>query len=583
MNIKIATALVCTAATGAVFAERIELKTRYATCVVETKGARVMSFKPVGGEEVVWNAEPEQVEAEKWAHGGIPACWPWFGVNGKVDIHGTAWRSEFKVVSRTEKNGRDELVLALDEPYARLEYTVSLGDALKLEMKTLNKSTRPLEFSAGFHPYFRVGDVEKCSVGGVNPEFRESAFTRPIALDRPIDDVFPAAPGSCGVYRLSDPVLDRTLYIFAENSTHVNIWNPGAPKDTPGFIPGDGWRNFACVEPLLGHSRKPVTVMPGQYVTLMMGIEVRKGSAVSGYLGKDSRLPQAAEEPTGRPFHVLYLGAHPDDGDYDFCAQLVKLVRAGAKVTVIACCNGCKGHVDMEPEALAARRLKEAQAAAKVYGLERYIVYECPDCELDPTRAWRERLGRVVRDIAPDMIFTHRTVDYHSDHRAVGQLVRDFAYFLGVPHWCPDTPVPQKLPFIMYAVDSFTLPRVMRPDLVMSVDGAFEEGVKGLLCHESQIVEWMPPEYGDDPKKITGEEARFAYAKRQATLHYRHYGKRHGDLIGKLYGRRDTLVSFAELSEYSRRPTKGELEFLTSIPGFKWVPDSAAEEGEGAR
>ena len=78
MNIKIATALVCTAATGVVFAERIELKTRYATCVVETKGARVMSFKPVGGEEVVWNAEPEQVEAEKWAHGGIPACWPWW-------------------------------------------------------------------------------------------------------------------------------------------------------------------------------------------------------------------------------------------------------------------------------------------------------------------------------------------------------------------------------------------------------------------------------------------------------------------------------------------------------------------------
>lgn len=561
------------------FAERIELKTQYASCVVETQGARVMSFKPAGGEEVIWNAEPEQVKAEKWAHGGIPVCWPWFGVNGKIDIHGTAWRGEFKVISRVKKNGRDELKLGFDAPNARLEYTISLGDGLKLEMKTVNTSSEPLVFSAGFHPYFRVGDVEKCSVGGVNPQFKESAFTEPVMLDKPIDDVFPASPGSCSIYRLADPVLDRTLYIFAENSTHVNIWNPGEKKDTPGIIPGESWRNFACVEPLLGYSRKPVTLKPGDYVTLMMGVEVRKGSVTSGFLGKDSRVPSAASEPTGRPFHVLYLGAHPDDGDYDFSAQLVKLVRAGAKVTLIACCNGCKGHVDMEPEALAARRLKEAQSAAKVYGLERYIVYECPDCELDPTRAWRERLGRIVRDIAPDMIFTHRTVDYHSDHRALGQLVRDFAYFLGVPHWCPDTPVPQKLPFIMYAVDTFTLPRIMRPDLMMSVDGAFDEGAKGLLCHRSQVVEWMPPEYGDDPAKLTTEEIRFDYAKQQARLHYEHYGKRHGDLIEKLYGKRDTLVSYAELSEYSRKPTKAELDFLTSIPGFKWTLETAAQGG----
>ncbi len=583
MNRTIAAFAACIMAATATFAERIELKTDYATCVVETRGARIMSFKPAGGEEVIWNAEPEQVEAEKWAHGGIPACWPWFGVNGKVDIHGTAWREEFKVISKVETGGRAKLVLALDGPAARLEYTVDLYDALKLEMKTVNTSKEPFKFSAAFHPYFRVGDVTKCSVGGVNAEFKESAFTKPISLVEPIDDVFPADKSSCSVYRLADPVLDRTIYIFAENSTRVNVWNPGAPKDTPGFIPGESWRNFACVEPVLGSVAEPVTLKPGDYISLMMGVEVRKGSATSGYLGKDPRRPAAADEPTGKPFHVLYLGAHPDDGDYDFCAQLVKLVRAGAKVSLIACCNGCKGHIDMTPEALAARRLKEAQAAAKVYGLERYIVYECPDCELDATRAWRERLGRIVRDIAPDMIFTHRTVDYHSDHRAVGQLVRDFAYFLGVPHWCPDTPVPQKLPFIMYAADSFTLPRPMRPDLVMSVDGAFDKGAEGLLCHRSQVVEWMPPEYGDDPSMFKDEASCLAYAKRQATLHYQHYGKRYGELIEKLYGKRDTLVSYAELSEYSRPPTKCELKFLTSIDGFKWVPEIGGEDGGGAR
>ena len=111
-------------------AERIELKTDSASCVVETRGARVLSFRPTDGEEVVWQADPVQTDAPKWAHGGIPLCWPWFGVNGKVDIHGTAWREDFKVVSKRGTKRRAELVLALDGEKARVECTVSLGDAL---------------------------------------------------------------------------------------------------------------------------------------------------------------------------------------------------------------------------------------------------------------------------------------------------------------------------------------------------------------------------------------------------------------------------------------------------------------------
>ena len=547
------------------------MKTDCASCVVETLGARVMSFRPTDGEEVLWQADPVQLTDAKWAHGGIPLCWPWFGVNGKVDIHGTAWREEFRVVSKRQTGRRSELVLALDGEKARVECTVSLGDALKLEMKTINTSAQPFSFHAGFHPYFRVGDVTKCTVGGVSPKFGASAFTKPISLANPIDDVFPAASGSCTTYRLADPVLDRTLYVFAENSTEVNVWNPGAPKEMPGYIPGDSWRTFACVEPIVGSGLSPVTLAPGDSRTLMMGVEVRKGAKVTGYVGKDPRRPAAADEPTGRPFHVLYLGAHPDDFDYSLSAQAVKLVRAGAKVTAVAFCNGNKGHVDMSPEALAARRLKEAQAAAKVYGLERYVILDSPDCELDATRAWRERIGRLVRDVAPDMVLTHRTVDYHANHRAVGQIVQDLTYFLGVPHWCPDTPVPEKLPFVMYAVDDFTSPRRVRADLVMSAAGGVEEGARGLACHVSQLFEWMPPELGDDPANLTAPDARTAYALKLEKEYCAAHAKAYADVFEKVYGNRNEPAAVAELSEYSRAPSATELKFLESVPGFKWI------------
>lgn len=555
-------------AVGCLRADVISLKTDYASCSIETEGARVLSFKGADGVEALWSPGSAEADA-RWVHGGVAVCWPWYGVNGRGDFHGTAWKSPFSIVSRSERKDRCELVLTRDEGAVRLEYTLVLRDTLKLELKTINNGKSDFLFSAALHPYFRVGERDRTEIGGVTG--------KPIAVTRAMDESYVARPGSCSVYRLHDHAIDRSFYLFFENSTDMNIWNPGEAKDCPGFIPGDDWRRFVCVEPALGDVSKPIRLRSGESVSLMMGIDVRRGSKTSGFVGKDPRCPTVADEPTGRPFHVLYLGAHPDDGDYDFASQFVKLVRAGAKVTSVAFCNGCKGHVEMGPEELAARRLKEAQSAAKVYGLERYIVLECPDCELDATREWRERIGRLIRDIAPDMIITHRTVDYHSDHRAVGQIVMDCCYFLGVPHWCPDTPVPENIPFAMNAVDTFTSPRLLRPDLVMSAAGALEEGARGLACHVSQLFEWMPPEEGDNPADLVTPDSRMAYARKLLKGYYAAYGKPHADLVEKLYGNRDEPVSYAELSEYSRAPSVREISFLESIPGFKWAGQRSLE------
>ena len=282
MNMKLKTAAILVGASVAAIAlhaERIELKTDLSSCTVETDGARIMSFRGSDGAEAIWNADPVQVKAEKWAHGGIPVCWPWFGKDGNGDFHGTAWRRPFAVVSKAETGRRAELVLARTDGKVRLECSVLLCDTLRLELKTVNGSDAPFGFSAAFHPYFLVGEVEKASVGGVNVPRAAGAEALPVSMARPIDDVFPASPGACSTYRLFDPVLDRTIFVSAENSTGLNIWNPGAPKDTPGFIPGDTWRRFACVEPFAGSLEKPVVLKPGESRTLVMVVDVRRGSS----------------------------------------------------------------------------------------------------------------------------------------------------------------------------------------------------------------------------------------------------------------------------------------------------------------
>ena len=255
-------------------AERIELKSDCASCVVETRGARIMSFKPADGEEVIWQADPVQIDDPKWAHGGIPVCWPFFGVNGKGDFHGTAWREEFEVVSKTADEKKGELVLARNEGKIRMEVTIRLKDALKVELKTVNASDADYRFSAAFHPYFRVGERDRVEVGGLKP--------RTIRIDRTIEDVYPVAFGSCTICRIHDPLKDRTICTCFENATGINVWNPGAEKDCPGTVPGDEWRHYVCVEPMLGEYASPVTLKPGEFLTLMMGIEVRKGAKASG-------------------------------------------------------------------------------------------------------------------------------------------------------------------------------------------------------------------------------------------------------------------------------------------------------------
>ena len=269
-------------------ADRIDLKTKYASCSVETDGARVMSFKGPDGEEAIWNANPVQMTDAKWAHGGIPVCWPWFGEEGHADIHGTAWRRPFAVVSRTEGKDRCELVLRRDEGDIKLEYTLVLRDTLKLELKTTNRGKSDFSFSAAFHPYFRVGERDRTEVAGVKKT--------PIPITHALDDIYPAKPGR-SVYCLHDHSIDRTFVLFFENPTIVNIWNPGAEKNCPGTIPGDEWRRFVCVEPALGEAASPVTLKPGDSVSLMMDVDVRRGSKASGGAGKDPRGASAYAPP----------------------------------------------------------------------------------------------------------------------------------------------------------------------------------------------------------------------------------------------------------------------------------------------
>ena len=187
----------------------------------------------------------------------------------------------------------------------------------------------------------------------------------------------------------------------------------------------------------------------------------------------------------------LMIGAHPDDMDLRASGLAMHVIKKGGSVVFLSATNGNAGHMSMDKEALRLRRQREREDAARVFGL-RYDAFDIDDGYLTADIPTRDKLLRYIRAVQPDVIVTHRSCDYHPDHRALGQLVCDCSYLIGVPLICPDAPAMRKAPVILFAEDPFTVPAPFRADVAVPCDDCIDRKIEGTLMHESQFYEWLP-------------------------------------------------------------------------------------------
>ncbi len=289
----------------------------------------------------------------------------------------------------------------------------------------------------------------------------------------------------------------------------------------------------------------------------------------------------------GKQLKVLMLGAHLDDNDFCGGGIALKYLERGHRVRFLSMCNGCGGHHVHTPEEIAARRYGEAQAVARLTGIE-YDVWDINDCEIVADLETRKRLVRYIREFDPDIVFTHRTNDYHADHRNAGLLVQDASYLLIVPNFCPEVPAMKDMPVIMYYRDKFKYPP-FEPDVAIDIDDVIDKKFDMFNCHVSQVYEWLPYTHGEidqvpeDPKERL-EWLRSPRLPRDRVLsveeltektwlnhnEYRegYYAAKYRDKLIERYGDKGTKTIFAEvfqLCEYGRQPSK---EYFKEIIPF---------------
>ncbi len=159
---------------------------------------------------------------------------------------------------------------------------------------------------------------------------------------------------------------------------------------------------------------------------------------------------------------VLAVGAHPDDVEIGVGATLAAHAAAGDRLTILTMSGGAVG-------GSTSVRQREAAAAAAVVGA-RLVHLDFPDTRLIPAEGLITAIEEVVRDVAPDRIYTHGSHDRHQDHRAVHESVQIAAR--QVPNlWCFQSP-------------SSTVE--FAPNRFVGVDGFVETKLRMLAAYVSQ-------------------------------------------------------------------------------------------------
>ena len=211
-----------------------------------------MSFK-TGGEEVLWSPKSWNHKGDKWCHGGIPICWPWFG-SAATPAHGLArinmWNME---APRDEADGSVTLTMTLEKNGLAAKMVINIGRTLTLNLTTVNESGEPVKLTEALHTYFNISDISKirilgfedcdyfCSLAKVT-EKQSGAIT----FDKETDRIYYAGSR---IAVIDDPGLERQIRVERFGSDSAVVWNPWIAKAAamPDFG-DDEYPGMLCIE-----------------------------------------------------------------------------------------------------------------------------------------------------------------------------------------------------------------------------------------------------------------------------------------------------------------------------------------------
>ncbi len=276
----------------------INISNVHATAIISMQGAQVVSWKPISAnagcaEDVIWVSEAANFTPGKSIRGGIPICWPWFGAHKTQLIypaHGFARTTIWHIQSTlTLDDGStrvcftmeaDEDNRAMWPPQTSVLLQITVGEKLELELVTHNHGSEAVTISQAFHTYFRVGEVSRVYLHGLDDtEYldKREAFTRkhqrgPVTIEEEVDRVYLDTTTDCVI---EDRSLKRNIVIVKCGSHSTVVWNPWQQTaEKMGDLGENGYRKMLCVE-TANAAEDEVVIEPGKDHHLWVQYEVK--------------------------------------------------------------------------------------------------------------------------------------------------------------------------------------------------------------------------------------------------------------------------------------------------------------------
>ncbi len=193
---------------------------------------------------------------------------------------------------------------------------------------------------------------------------------------------------------------------------------------------------------------------------------------------------------------IMVIMAHPDDAEIQCGGTTARLIALGTQVIYILCTSGNRGttEANLTANELATIRETEQRAAASLLGVHEVVFLRYNDGDLTYQRqALRQELVARLRQYRPQVVFTHdpfagigsyEVCYLHPDHRAVGEVVLEAAFFCAPgPLFYPEQITEGQKP---HKISTLCLVMSQQPDLIVDIESVFENKVLAIAQHASQ-------------------------------------------------------------------------------------------------
>lgn len=221
----------------------VEINTALCQARIFLQGAQIDHFQPTGKPPLLWVSEADDYQPGNGIRGGVPVCWPWFGMSTEAGFpqHGFARTRIWNLSSVAMRNQWVDLRFDLkiseeDKHYwphnTEVSVLFSLGDTLSISLVNTNLGKQTVSLTQALHSYFPIEDIHQVTASGFSGakyiEFAKGPYsqtTAEVQFDRETDRVYTEL-GPVQLLHTPQGIIE----VSRENSRSAVLWNPWIEK-----------------------------------------------------------------------------------------------------------------------------------------------------------------------------------------------------------------------------------------------------------------------------------------------------------------------------------------------------------------